>query len=115
MSNIPVSGDHEERVRNIVSAIPAGRVATYGQVAREAGLGRRARFVGRVMARLPAGSRVPWHRVVCAGGRLAFDPDTASYRRQRARLEQDGVAFKGARVDLARHGWRVTLDELLWG
>ena len=102
-------------VRRVVCGIPPGRVATYGQVAREAGLGRRARFVGCVMARLPAGSDVPWHRVVCAGGRLAFAPDTESYRRQRARLEQEGVAFSGQRVDMRQHGWRATLDELLWG
>lgn len=107
--------EDEERVRRVVSLIPPGRVATYGQVAREAGLGRRARFVGRVMARLPEGSDVPWYRVLCAGGRLAFAPDTESYRRQRARLEEEGVSFAGHRVDLGRHGWRVTLDELLWG
>ena len=108
-------GDEEERVRRVVSSIPPGTVATYGQVAREAGLGRRARFVGRVMARLPAGSDVPWHRVLCAGGRLAFEPGTESYRRQRACLEHEGVRFKGLAVDLERHGWRATLDERLWG
>lgn len=107
--------DAEERVRRAVGRIPPGRVATYGQVAREAGLGRRARFVGRVMARLPEGSDVPWHRVVCAGGRLAFDPGSDHYRRQRTRLEQEGVAFSGHRVNVARHGWRASLDELLWG
>lgn len=116
MRNVPISPrDDAEHVRRVVCEIPPGRVATYGQVAREAGLGRRARFVGRVMAGLPAGSEVPWHRVVCAGGRLAFAPDTESYRRQRARLEQEGVAFSGQRVDLRQHGWRATLDELLWG
>lgn len=98
-----------------VSRIPAGRVSSYGQVAREAGLGRRARFVGQVMARLPAGSEVPWHRVLKADGRLAFPPDSAAHRRQRARLEQEGVSFTGARVNIDRYGWRATLDELLWG
>lgn len=106
--------DAEARVLRVVGAIPAGRVATYGEVAREAGLGRRARFVGRVMARLPSGSPVPWHRVLCAGGRLAFAAGTAAYQRQRARLEEEGVAFRGDRVDLARSGWRASLDELLW-
>lgn len=106
--------DAEAKVHRVVSAIPRGRVATYGEVAREAGLGRRARFVGRVMASLPRDSRVPWHRVLCAGGRLAFEPGSASYLRQRARLEKEGVRFKGCKVDLGQHGWRVSLDELLW-
>ncbi len=110
-----MSRDDEERVRQVVCAIPAGRVATYGQVAREAGLGRRARFVGRVMARLPAGSKVPWHRVLRAGGEPAFPVDSESYRRQRTLLEAEGVRFIGRRVDLEAHGWRATLDELLWG
>jgi methylated-DNA-protein-cysteine methyltransferase related protein len=107
--------DAEERVRRAARAIPAGRVATYGQLAREAGLGRRARFVGRVMARLPEGSDVPWHRVVCAGGRLAFEPGTDHGRRQRALLEKEGINFTGHRVNLKQHGWQASLDELLWG
>ena len=107
--------DDEERVRRVVRAIPPGRVASYGQVAREAGLGRRARFVGRVMARLPAGSDVPWYRVLRAGGELAFVADSEGYRRQRALLEAEGVEFAGRRVNLGRFGWRASLDELLWG
>jgi methylated-DNA-protein-cysteine methyltransferase related protein len=103
------------QIRAVVRRIPPGRVASYGQVAREAGLGRRARFVGQVLARLPAGSDVPWHRVLRADGRLAFEPDTAPYRRQRALLEQEGVTFSGLKVDLRRHGWRTSLDEMLWG
>lgn len=108
-------GSDEARVLRAVGRIPAGRVSTYGQVAREAGLGRRARFVGQVLSRLPAGSEVPWHRVLKADGRLAFPPDSAAYRRQRALLEQEGVPFAGARTDLDCYGWRATLDELLWG
>jgi methylated-DNA-protein-cysteine methyltransferase-like protein len=110
-----VTRDDEERVRRVVREIPPGRVASYGQVAREAGLGRRARFVGRVMARLPAGSGVPWYRVLRAGGELAFAEGTEDYRRQRALLEAEGVEFSGRKVHLGRYGWRASLDELLWG
>ncbi len=54
----------------IVGAIPAGRVASYGQVARQAGWPRHARFVGRLMSTLPAGSALPWHRVIRGDGGL---------------------------------------------
>lgn len=105
----------EQAVLGVVRSIPPGRVATYGQVAREAGLGRRARFVGRVMARLPEGSDVPWHRVVRAGGEIAFPAASEGRRRQRSRLEAEGVVFDGEKIDLLRCGWRASLDELLWG
>lgn len=107
--------EDEQAVLAVVRSIPAGRVATYGQVAREAGLGRRARFVGRVMARLPEGSDVPWHRVVRAGGQIAFPAGSEGRRRQRERLEAEGVVFEGQRIDMERSGWRASLDELLWG
>jgi methylated-DNA-protein-cysteine methyltransferase related protein len=103
------------RICSVICRIPPGRVATYGQVAREAGLGRRARFVGQVLARLPEGSDVPWHRVLRADGRLAFEPGTELHRRQRSLLEQEGILFSGPRVDLRRHRWQASLDELLWG
>jgi len=105
----------EQAVLGVVRSIPPGRVATYGQVAKEAGLGRRARFVGRVMARLPEGSDVPWHRVVRAGGEIAFPAGSEGRRRQRSRLEAEGVAFEGEKIDMLRCGWRASLDELLWG
>ncbi len=105
----------EAAVLAVVRSIPAGRVATYGQVAREAGLGRRARFVGRVMARLGGSSGVPWHRVVKAGGEIAFPNASEQYSKQRGLLEAEGVVFDGTRVDMLRCGWRASLDELLWG
>lgn len=57
------------RVLRIVTRIPAGRVATYGDVAALAGAPRAARAVGNVLrdARVPG---VPYHRVIAAGGRL---------------------------------------------
>lgn len=94
-----------ERIWQVVSMIPPGRVATYGQIAELAGLPRRARMVGQVLARLPAGSRLPWFRVVGADGRIRFPIGSAAYARQRALLERDGVNLCGARVDLAAYRW----------
>ncbi len=94
-----------ERIWQVVNMIPAGRVATYGQVADLAGLPRRARFVGQVLARLPPGSRLPWFRVVSASGRISFPAGSPSHARQTARLQSDGVAVTGGRIDLETFRW----------
>lgn len=106
MRNVPSDspGGVPERIWTVVAAIPSGRVATYGQVAELAGLPRGARAVGRVMARLPAGTRLPWHRVINATGRVSIPG--AGGARQKALLEAEGVAFVEGRVDLARVRWR---------
>ncbi len=95
----------------VVRRIPRGRVATYGDVARAAGLPGRARLVGRVLREAPGGGALdlPWHRVVAAAGILAVGrtaPHAAMT--QRLRLEREGVRFtRGGRVDLARHRARL--------
>jgi methylated-DNA-protein-cysteine methyltransferase-like protein len=93
------------RVYALVRGVPRGRVVTYGQVAAMLGVPRGARAVGWALRALPhaEASRVPWHRVVGTGGRI-------SPRRgpgpeiQRRRLRAEKVAFRGAHVDMARHG-----------
>ncbi len=87
--------DDERRMRILatVDAIPRGRVASYGQVAAEAGLPGRARLVGRVLRELPAGSRLPWHRVVRSDGSIAGRGDGEAMTEQRRRLAREGVAL----------------------
>jgi methylated-DNA-protein-cysteine methyltransferase related protein len=95
-----------DRIYAAVQAIPAGRVATYGQVAEAAGLPGRARLVGRAMGGLPDDSAVPWHRVVGAGGRISPRGDGESEREQRLLLEEEGVRFEASgRIRLARYAW----------
>ena len=109
--------DAEQAILAVVAAVPYGRVTTYGAVAERAGWPRRARLVGRVLAGLPDGSDVPWHRVVAAGGRIAFPAGSDPHRRQAGRLAGEGIEVRGGRVDLARHGWSGggDLDRYLWG
>ena len=95
--------DDVQRILATVDAIPRGRVATYGEVAREAGLPRRARLVGRVLADLPASSELPWHRVVNARGAISARAGRG-FAAQRRLLEREGVRFSGERIDLARYG-----------
>lgn len=105
--------ERDRAIFRIVNAIPPGRVASYGQVAALAGLPRRARLVGRLLRE--SEEDLPWHRVLTAQGRVAFPAGSEQFHEQCARLQAEGVACPGGRVDLSRFGWRRSLDELLWG
>lgn len=88
--------------------IPPGRVATYGQIARIAGLGRMARQVGYALHALPEDSEVPWHRVVNARGEISLRSSSGAESLQRLRLEREGLRFDaGGRVSLAEFGWDI--------
>ncbi len=97
-----------EDVYSLVRRIPRGRVATYGQIAELAGIPGHARRVGYALHALPAGSDVPWHRVVNARGRISLgsiDPDGED--EQRVRLEIEGVRFDAdGGIDLKRYQWK---------
>lgn len=78
----------------VVTRIPPGRVATYGDVARLAGRPGAARAVGNIMAR--AGRKgVPYHRVVAAGGALGGYSDLAV---KRALLAAEGHVVSRTRI-----------------
>lgn len=96
----------EQKIWQVVLAIPPGRVASYGQVADMAGLGRQARFVGRALGKLPAGHSVPWFRVIRTTGQIAFPPDSDTFERQKSLLEQEGVEVFNGRVSMSRFRWR---------
>jgi methylated-DNA-protein-cysteine methyltransferase-like protein len=99
-----------QRVLATVDSIPRGRVATYGDIAREAGLVRRARFVGKVLRDLPTGSKLAWHRVVNAAGRSSLKGSSA--REQRRRLAREGVDLPlRGRIDARHFVWRPAGDE----
>jgi len=97
--------DRTQRILATVDCIPAGRVATYGQVAREAGLPGRARLVGHVLAELPRMSRLPWHRVLTASGAISSRPGPGPGQ-QLEKLRAEGVRFShSGRVNLRVWGW----------
>lgn len=107
----------EQRLRRIWSAvadIPPGRVASYGQIAEIAGVPRGARQVGYALGRAPDGMALPWHRVLRAGGVIAFDQGSAPFAEQSKRLRKEGVPVSNGRVDMRRYRWQPDLDELLW-
>ncbi len=92
----------QQRVYQIVAAIPYGHVTTYGEIARLAGSPRAARQVGGVLRRLPAGSKLPWHRVINRKGSISLPGD--NLKRQRDALAAEGIEVSDeGRVSLSRY------------
>ncbi len=89
-----------------IAAIPEGKVATYGQLAMLAGQAGAARWVGSCLRKLPPDSKLPWQRVLRAGGKLAFPENSAAYWRQRHLLESEGVLLQNHKVNMRRFQWQ---------
>jgi methylated-DNA-protein-cysteine methyltransferase-like protein len=89
------------RIEAVIRRIPAGKVSTYGAIARAVGFPGAARQVARVLHR---GFGLPWQRVLGAGGEIKLRGDSAM--EQRLRLEAEGVRFRGRRVDMKEHEFK---------
>ena len=88
-------------ILSVVEEIPAGSVATYGQIAGLIGRERNARLVGRVLGMADRYGEYPCHRVVNHAGRLA-----PHFPEQRERLLDEGVTFTATGcVDMKKHRW----------
>ena len=95
------------RIYAVVRRIPKGRVATYGQIARLAGLGGHARQVGYALHALPDAMDVPWHRVINAQGGISKRSIAVYEQIQQELLEQEGIEFGvDSRVSLQRYQWK---------
>ena len=96
-----------EMIWQVVASIPEGSITTYGQVAVMAGFPNHARYVGSTLKKLPKDTRLPWHRVVNAQGKIAFPENTSAYERQKLLLECEGIYLRNGRLPLKTHGWRL--------
>lgn len=102
-------------IYRVVRRIPHGCVATYGQVARLAGLPRQARRVGYALSALRGDEGVPWHRVVNARGGISLRASGEPDDRQRRLLESEGVVFDDrGRLSLERYQWRDDPSDDPW-
>ena len=102
------------RIWRAVGEIPRGKVASYGAIARRAGLTGRARLVGYALKQAPDEINLPWHRVINGQGRISFPEGSEAHQRQRQLLEAEGVVFIGGKVVKEHWSWAVSLDEYLW-
>ena len=82
-------------------------MATYGQIARLAGMGRNARVVGYALSALPNGSDVPWHRVINRLGKISYAPSRNDHDNlQRELLISEGITFDTSNsINLEIFGW----------
>jgi len=109
--------DRETRMRRIwetIQEIPKGCVANYGQVAEIAGIPRGARQVAYALRHAPKSLNLPWHRVITASGKSAFEVNNPHFKMQCNRLIEEGVPVVNGKVDMKKYRWAPELDELLW-
>src|ERR1044072_10044905 len=98
MSGVTMTAsERSAAIRRAVRAIKRGSFASYGEIARRAGLPGRARLVGQVLRESGDEARLPWHRVTAAGGRIAFPAGSKHAREQLSRPAREGVGARGRR------------------
>jgi methylated-DNA-protein-cysteine methyltransferase-like protein len=91
----------QDRIRAAIRQVPRGKVSTYGAIARAAGYPGAHRQVAQVLHR---SFGLPWQRILGAGGEIKLRGDSAI--EQRLRLQSEGVAFRGRRVNMRLHEFK---------
>ncbi len=97
--------ERRARVVRCIQSLPKGKVSSYGEIARAAGWPRAARQVVRILQQVKG---LPWHRVVGYGGSVKLQGENAA--EQKFRLQMEGVEFRGARVNMAKHEHKFKLS-----
>jgi methylated-DNA-[protein]-cysteine S-methyltransferase len=96
--------EFQARVLKLVSKVPRGRVATYGEIARALGNPRAYRAVAKALARNPHPIKIPCHRVVKSNGEIG------GYRlgskRKAKLLVEEGVEIRGGKVELEKYSFK---------
>ncbi|ENU27499.1 hypothetical protein F992_01123 [Acinetobacter modestus] len=86
--------------------IPYGKVATYGQIAKLAGLPKHARLVGYVLKHLDKSSEIPWYRVINSQGKISVTRiNQQGENVQQSLLEQEGIYLPNGKVSLKEFSW----------
>ena len=104
-SYVLISDSPSKRIYDAVRRIPKGKVATYAQIAKEAGNEKMSRAVGNALHKNPDPSTIPCHRVVNSKGELAEAFVFGGVNIQKERLEKEGVKVIGNKVDLSKYQW----------
>ena len=93
-----------KRVVEIIKKIPAGKVATYGQIATLAGNNKAARQISRILHSSSEKYDLPWHRVINSQGKISLRSGDG-FEMQKAMLESEGIQVIKDRIDLIKYKW----------
>jgi len=95
-----------QTIHRIISLIPSGKVATYGQIAEIVG-GCTARMVGYAASAIPQDSDIPWQRVINYKGGISKRRGVSEGILQKKLLEEEGIVFNQyGRTDLDHYRWK---------
>ena len=97
----------QRQILEVIALIPFGKVATYGQIAKLAGLPKHARLVGTVLKNLDEGSQLPWHRVINSQGKISLSKfNEKGENIQQLKLEAEGIYLLNGKVNLKEFAWQ---------
>lgn len=95
------------QILEVIALIPYGKVATYGQIAKLAGLPKHARLVGYVLKHLDKSSEIPWYRVINSQGKISVTRiNQQGENVQQSLLEQEGIYLLNGKVSLKIFVWQ---------
>lgn len=95
----------KQKVYDYLLTIPAGKVATYGQIAAHLGNRHLARAVGNILHRNPDPQKYPCYKVVNAKGKLSPYFAFGGLSEQKRLLQSEGIPVENDTVDLKKYGF----------
>ncbi|QQT58262.1 MGMT family protein [Acinetobacter johnsonii] len=92
----------------VIAQIPYGRVASYGQIARLAGIPKHSRLVGYVLKHMDADSSLPWYRVINSQGKISLSKlNDQGQNIQAQLLMAEGILVIGDKVKMKEFQWNI--------
>jgi methylated-DNA-protein-cysteine methyltransferase-like protein len=100
------SNELHRQILEVIALIPYGKVATYGQIAKLAGISKHARLVGYVLKHLDQESSIPWHRVINSQGKISvMRINEKGGNIQQQLLADEGIYVLNNKINLKVFSW----------
>ncbi len=100
------SNELHRQILEVIVLIPYGKVATYGQIAKLAGIPKHARLVGYVLKHLDQESSIPWHRVINSQGKISvMRINEKGGNIQQQLLADEGIYLLNNKINLKVFSW----------